>query len=75
MTHDHLTPDRVTQIVEENRIDLHELTHVEICATCNDWLRAFAALASNKGHKVTLEVPPEPSWLENFRTWCSTIRT
>jgi len=74
VTDNHLTPSRVVQIVEDSRIEIHELAHIERCASCNDWLRAFFALGS-KRHTVPQGIPREPPWLENFRTWCSTIRT
>ena len=60
MTDGHLTPDRASQIVEENFLDAQDLEHVMHCAFCHSWLRAFTALASNAGKTIDFELPPAP---------------
>jgi hypothetical protein len=60
VTTDHLTPQRTADIVKENTIRPLELAHVSVCASCNGWLRAFAALASSAGNPIQFEIPPAP---------------
>jgi hypothetical protein len=56
----HLTPSRAMEIVEQQKIAIHELEHVRGCATCNGWLRAIAAMQSALGTKPAFEIPPAP---------------
>jgi len=60
----HLTADRVTEIIRNDRMAIHELAHVELCANCNGWLRAFAVLQSAHGKKIALEIPGAPFSIE-----------
>jgi hypothetical protein len=60
MPENHLTPERTIQIVEEANITPAEMEHVKTCASCNGWLRAFAALAVATGKKLEFEIPPDP---------------
>lgn len=60
MLEEHLTPDRVTRIVRDKKIAIHELEHVRKCSHCNGWLRAFAAMASVAGKTIAFEIPPPP---------------
>lgn len=56
MTENHLTPGRVIQILEENKIEIHELSHLDKCSACYGWMRAFSALKSAVRHRVELEI-------------------
>jgi len=56
----HLTPERTRNIVEHDVLTAYEREHAAFCSTCNEWLRAFAALAKATGKKITFEVPPAP---------------
>jgi hypothetical protein len=60
MTEGHLSPERATQLIEQNRLEAHDLEHVTQCAFCNGWLRAFTALASTAGKKIEFQIPPSP---------------
>jgi predicted anti-sigma-YlaC factor YlaD len=53
----HLTPERVSQIVQDNRITIHELAHLKTCPSCNGWMRAFASVTSAKGQTVLFNIP------------------
>lgn len=54
MTEDHLTPARVVQILDENQIEIHELSHLEKCSTCYEWLKAFSALKEVAGNTTDI---------------------
>jgi hypothetical protein len=61
MIDQHLSPARTSTILEKNRIEHHELEHLRMCASCNGWVRAFAALASAHGKPIKFEIPPDPA--------------
>ena len=61
MPEDHLTPDRVTEIIRNDNLAIHELAHIKLCADCNGWLRAFAALQSGHTKKIAFEIPDAAS--------------
>jgi hypothetical protein len=60
VTDNHLTAERVTQIIEDRIIMTLELEHVRTCPNCNGWLRVFAAVASADGKKMEFDIPPAP---------------
>jgi hypothetical protein len=55
-----LTPERVVQILEENRIEPHELSHLDRCFDCYGWLRAFSALKGTGGNRIELKISSAP---------------
>jgi hypothetical protein len=60
MPANHLAADRVTEIIRNNQIAIHELAHIKLCSNCNGWLRAFAAFQSAHGKKIAFQIPEAP---------------
>lgn len=56
--HDHITSDRGwTMIRDRGEPTPPEMTHLEYCKTCNDWLSTFVELARKSGFVVAFEIP------------------
>ena len=55
----HFTPKTVTAMIESNRLSPDQLQHARSCDNCNEWLRAFAAVASAEGKKIAFEIPTQ----------------
>ena len=56
----HLNPQTAINLLKLDILPAEHLQHVIRCASCNGWLRAFAALASVKGEKIKFEIPLPP---------------
>jgi hypothetical protein len=56
----HLNPEKAISLLKLDHLPAEHLQHVIECASCNGWLRAFAALASVNGDKIKFASPRPP---------------
>jgi hypothetical protein len=61
---EHITSDRGWALIRDRgELTMHELSHLEYCKMCNDWLSTFVRLARKSGFVISFEIPEhrEPS--------------
>jgi hypothetical protein len=54
----HFSPEDVTAMIDNDGISSLHREHANHCPNCSSWLRAFAAVASMGGKKITFLLPP-----------------
>ena len=55
---EHISQDRLLQIVETGAIKIDEWVHVRECETCNQRIRTCVARARDSGKNVKFGIPP-----------------
>jgi hypothetical protein len=59
MIDNHLPPHRGwTLIRDSGALTPQEITHLEHCHQCHDWLVGFVNLARKTGFHISFEIPP-----------------